>query len=175
MKHFNNRENKAYNINGKLIWESRSVAVSGTIIIEIENEKYVLSGKRGSNAADNKGYWNLICGYLDWDENLQEAMEREIWEESGLDLNILKKNLILDNLSFPWRVDSNPNSNRQNVTIHFGCLSKQNYFPKLNTENNEVLNETEELKWININEIDKFDWAFNHNKIIKKYIKKYKI
>ena len=173
MKKFNNRENKNYKVDGgKILWESRSVAVAGTILIKKSDEIFVLAGKRGKAAADNQGKWNLICGYLDWDESADEALEREVWEESGLDMDILKDSLLMDDLKNPWRVHSCPKtSNRQNVTLHYGCLSKVEDFPKLSIENNEVDGETEEVIWMNIDDIYNYEWAFDHDKIIKKYLK----
>jgi len=193
MKKFNNTENTPHKIidlnrlkeilsdkpelydelirNSKLVWESRSVAVAATIMVQCKGERYVLIGKRGPNAADFQGHWNLICGYLDKDETLQEATEREVWEESGLDLDLLKDNLIIDNLSFPWRVHSHPTANRQNVTNHFACVAKVDELPKLSTDNNEIEGEIEELRWLPISEIDiPYKWAFGHDKVIKKYI-----
>lgn len=172
MKKFNNKENIQHETkDGKIIWESRSVAVAATIIIEVDGDRWVLAGKRGYNAADYQGYWNLICGYLDWNETLEEATKREVWEESGLDLDILSDfDFDSFDLHKPWRVNSDPSANKQNVTCHFGCIVKLDHFPKLSTKYNEVDGETEEVKWIPIDEINDYNWAFSHDKIIELYV-----
>ena len=42
--------------------------------------------------ADNpwKGYWNLPAGYVEVDESLEEAVVREVWEESGFKVRVLE-------------------------------------------------------------------------------------
>jgi 8-oxo-dGTP pyrophosphatase MutT (NUDIX family) len=175
MKKFKNKSNIPHKLdNGKIIWEDRSIAVTGTIIIKIDDNYFVLAAKRGYKSIDFQGKWNLICGYLDWNETLSEAIEREIWEEVGLDLNIVKKFCLVNNLNYPWLINDNPNkSNKQNVTHHFGCISVVDKFPLLTVEYNEVNGEVEDYLWISINSIDDYNWAFNHNKIIKLFVKKY--
>lgn len=171
MKKFNNVENVEHKLpNGKVVWESRSIAVSGTIILKMDDNFFVLGAKRGKKAADYQGYWNLICGYLDWNETLSEAIEREIWEEVGFDLNITKKFLLVDKLNETWRIDDDPiKSNRQNITHHFGGIFVSDKFPELVIDGKE----TEDALWINIEAIDEYNWAFDHDKIIKLFVKKF--
>ena len=89
MKTFKNRHNTCIKQDGKEYWISRSVAVIGTIFMKNtkDNELYVLLSKRGEGTPDCKGYWNLACGYMDFDENGTDAVRREVWEETGLDLD----------------------------------------------------------------------------------------
>jgi len=176
MKKFNNRENKAHKLtDGKILWESRSVAIVATIIVKLDEQYFVLVSKRGRESLDEKGKWNLTCGYLDWDETLNQAVERELWEETGLDLDILKPNLIIDELSSPWRVHSDPIANRQNVSCHFGCVAEVDRLPELSLDNNEVEGEVESVIWLPLDDIDKInkEWAFNHDKIIKMFIERF--
>ena len=37
-----------------------------------------------------KGYWNLPAGYVEVDESLEEAVIREVWEESGFMVRVLE-------------------------------------------------------------------------------------
>lgn len=184
---FNNRENKSYKINDKIVWESRSVAVNCVILAMIQSENYeydtyVLVSKRGPNAADFQGKMNVIAGYLDWDETGTEACLREGWEECGINIkNILDSShfpndndspiIISNDMEQPWHVNTDPNSNRQNVSLRYGMKVILNGLPKLTTDYNEVLGEVEDPLWLNINYIDNFDWAFNHDKLIKEYLK----
>ena len=175
---FNNRENSVHKIGDKIFWESRSVAVNFVIIMMPINtmKLYVLVAKRGPNAADFQGSYNLIAGYLDWDESGKQAVARETWEEVGLNIKDFifnKKYLILKNdLNQPWFVQTDPSSNRQNVSLRYGLkiISKEKKFPKLNIKNNEVKGEVEDPQWMPVEEITNYQWAFNHDQVIRDYL-----
>ena len=92
---FNNRPNICHNIPAKtetglettrILWESRSVAVVCVVLLwkPFCKEPWVLVSQRGPNSADYQGLYNVVCGYLDWDETGFEAVLRETWEEVGL-------------------------------------------------------------------------------------------
>ena len=175
---FNNRENTAHKIDGRIIWESRSPAVNIVVIMTptLNPEPYVLVAKRGPKAADYHGFFNLIAGYLDWDENATQAIYRETWEEVGLYLDDLifdSGNKVLQNdLNQPWFVQTNPDENHQNVSLRYGIklLTTNPKFPDLSVEHNEVEGEVEDPQWMPISKIDKYEWAFNHDKVIKDYL-----
>ena len=174
---FKNRPNPFHKIGDQIIWESRSTAVN-LVVLMVRNfysDPYVLVSKRGPKAADYQGYYNVIAGYLDWDETGSEAVIRETWEECGLDLSeIMKENTILrSNLDQPWNVKTDPASNRQNVSLRYGVkiLTHKDNLPLLNTENNEIEGEVEDPQWMPINRINNYKWAFDHDLLIKEYIK----
>ena len=174
---FNNVPNKSYNIDGKIIWDSRSVAVSGVILAwKIGDElPYVLTSTRGPNSADFQGMENLVCGYIDRNESATESMIRETWEETGLNLvEIMESDVeCINNLEQPWFVASEPTQNLQNVTLRYGlcfAVDVDKEFPVLTTEHNEVVGEVENPRWLRIDEIDNFEWAFGHCDLIKKYM-----
>jgi len=173
---FNNRPNILHEtIEGKKVWESRSVAVNGIILISINNDLYVLASKRGPNAADSQGLMNLPSGYLDWDETGTEAMFREVWEECGLNLNILIEKSFysfMDYISQPWHVNTYITENRQNVSLRYGLYSEVDELFNLTTEHNEIVGEVENSLWLNVKDIDKHKWAFNHDKVIRDFMEK---
>ncbi|MFW6225713.1 MAG: NUDIX hydrolase [bacterium] len=176
MKKFNNKPNKVYNINDKLIWESRSVAVNCLVILSLKNNLYILSEKRGSGSPDNVGKWCFPCGYLDFDETATDAAIREVYEETSLDLYkyVDTSFMLLNNLNQPWYVDSIPNDSKQNVTLRFATVIRDVIFPDLSDEHSEE-NEIDELKWISFTDIGNYDWAFRHDEIIKEFITKYEL
>lgn len=145
----------------KTAWISRSVAVSGFVFCKDQKGKwYILANQRGKGTPDYQGYWNSICGYLDYDENANEAIQREVREETGLSLR--SSNFI------PYFINSNPKENRQNVTIRFykildGDITNWMNFSTDKMEKDEVAN----IRWIPIDEIENYVWAFNHNELIK--------
>ena len=169
---FNNKPNDSVTVSGEQLWISRSVAVNGTIVAIKDHTFYILCSKRGPNAADFQGKMNLIAGYLDFDETASDALKRETWEEVGLNLDeILETKVIISNkLNKPYDIDTDPSLNRQNISLKFGLIfNNPDKLPKLSIDNNEVEGEVEDPMWLEYDDIDNYEWAFNHDKIIKSF------
>ena len=142
---------------------------------------FVLLGQRGPGTPDFQGLWNMPCGYLDWNESATEGVYRELYEETGLDLEeyikeakrYLKINPIKqEDLEQPWFVNHFPDSNRQNVTLRFGVIIESDYLPDLTAENCEP-GEVSDLKWVNVNDMKKYDCAFGHKQVLIDYLGRY--
>lgn len=149
---------------GKRYWVSRSVAVSTFLFLRDVGEIYVLANKRGKGSADFQGLWNCPCGYLDFDETGEEAAVREVREETGYIIE--SKELILD------KVITCPRQNHQNVTLRYICEKDISDIKKLDGDFGGEEEEVEEVKLINIKNIDDYEWAFEHNDIIKEIVLK---
>lgn len=149
---------------GKKYWISRSVAVSTFLFLRDVGEIYVLANKRGKGSADFQGLWNCPCGYLDFDETGEEAAVREVREETGYILE--SKELNLD------KVITCPRQNHQNVTLRYICEKDISDIKKLDGDFGGEEEEVEEVKLINIKNIDDYEWAFEHNDIIKEIVLK---
>jgi len=123
-----------------------------------------LVGERGE-AVDHSGKWCLCCGYLDWDESLQEAVRREVFEEAGLDLRALEAAGDAVVAPEPIFLQSDPAAHRQNVTARFVIELSRLVEPS--TENAEP-GEVVQLKWIQVThaEIAERPWAFHHDEIL---------
>ncbi len=168
----------------RIVWESRSVAVNGCIIAFLprQNIPYVLASKRGPKAADYQGKLNLIAGYLDWDETGTEALYRESWEEVGIDLESFAfpeghadwREVIANDLLNPWQTKTEPDtSDNQNISLRYGFICKLKLgseLLELSLDHNEVDGEVSEAFWLPVNEIDKYEWAFNHDSVIRDYL-----
>lgn len=151
---------------GKEEWISRAIAVLGVVIgIDKNGVKYILAEQRGTGTPDPEyiGCWCLPCGYLDYDENIHQAVAREVLEETGV--NIHPDNFIL------FYINDDPFSDkRQNITFRFkteleGYINDWELTDKF-SESNEV----SDIKWIDLREVNSYKWAFNHERIIKDYI-----
>ncbi len=143
---------------GKEYWISRSVAVAVVVFsYSMEDGYVVLANRRGEGAADFQGLWNVPCGYLDFDETLKEAAVREVFEETGyrLDINHLQMRKISDS----------PSENHQNITVAFGTW--HNCYEEREALCGGEENEVEEIKWIPMCDLDKYQWAFKHDVLIK--------
>ena len=72
------------NMKGKTVWHSRSCAVAVFVFSNANNEWSVAAVKRGTGCPNNVGKWCCPCGYVDYDETVQGAAARELFEECGL-------------------------------------------------------------------------------------------
>lgn len=167
---FNNKQNSSIiSEDGTELWLSRSVAVTVCLIVIHRNQPYILTNQRGTGTPDYAGYWNLVCGYLDYDETVQEAAIREVWEECGINAIELMNNSEVVYFDPPWDVTSSPRNAKQNVTTHHGLVAKVNQLPPVSNAYNEP-NETSDIRWLALEEVSKFEFAFNHQNRIQKFV-----
>ncbi|HKC04473.1 MAG TPA: NUDIX domain-containing protein [Patescibacteria group bacterium] len=137
----------------------RHVAV-GAIILK---DGKVLLTKRGfyqGKPIPEHGKWDIVGGYLDRNENLQEGVKREAKEEVGIaieDINL-------------FRINDSPNrkmEDKQNLDMIF--IAKTQEEVKIATE--EVL----EYSWFDLKNLPSKDqFAFDHLESVelyKKYLK----
>lgn len=178
---FANKENEEITLpDGRIIWLSRSCTVVVTVWCIVDDMPYLLIGKRGAGCPDEVGKWNLPCGYLDWDETLSEAAEREVHEETGLDIRVAQKNadsIIKSYMQHPWKISSEVSGrkeSKQNISHHFALVYKAKKLPKLSMEYCEP-DEVSDLKWIQQEEINNFEYAFGHFAIIQEFLDKEKM
>ena len=150
---------------GREYWISRSVAVLGIVIgTDMYGVKYVLAEQRGTETPDPEfiGKWCLPCGYLDYDETCKQAVAREVVEETGVNIHPENFKLI--------EINDNPyDDKRQNITFRF-ITELEGYIDDFELTNKfSEVNEVMNVKWIPLTAINDYEWAFNHEKIIKKY------
>ena len=158
--------NFAIKINDKIYWISRSVATVGFIFCNLNDKWMVLAAKRGEGAADFQGLWNCPCGYLDYDETLTQCCAREIREETGF--------FISDEALHFDSINDDIAENHQNIIIRFyGTISYGQCKYVSRIPRGGEPNEVEEVKWISVANIDNYQWAFNHDKLIKEIFNKY--
>jgi ADP-ribose pyrophosphatase YjhB (NUDIX family) len=145
---------------GKIFWYSRSVATTALVLCKNTMDEWcVLANKRGSGAPDFKGYWNIVCGYLQFHMSGEENIVKEIWEETGLKLSPKDMNF--------FNVVTNPKENKQNVVIRYYSILNGVCDDYPLTNQNSEPNEVADIKWIPLSTINEYKWAFNHLNLIK--------
>ncbi len=134
----------------------RTVGVVLLAVRKEEDKLQILVQKRASEISFG-GLWCLPCGHLEYNETGEEAAVRETYEEMGILFDKEKLTLI--------ETDTNPNIYNQNVILRYKTTSQGQYINKVNDA------EVSDWKWLNISELDNYNWAFNHKNIIKKLLK----
>lgn len=171
---FKNKPNVCYETTcGKAIYQVRAtvVVVSLNAYIESTDDSLMLVTKRGKSVLLESGKWCLPGGYLDFNEDLPQAAIRELWEESGIDYNSLKKeNILLPMIN--WKITSNPKQDKaQNICVHFGaCISVPDvsHLPKVTNVNCEP-NEVDAVEWVSGKKFKKLDMAFEHKNVVEEF------
>lgn len=174
---FNNKPNPCVELDGKPYFVARDCAVVAEVFLyhAVSQCWYVLLGKRGTGVPDYQGYWGLPCGYLDWNETLYEAVQRELWEETGLLLKeIVNAADLLKSLNLPqadvkapmpWKItDAVREGSKQNVSHHYGFILHWtgDVLPALSLEHTAP-NEAEAAEWVSIDEAKTLEMAFRHS------------
>lgn len=158
MVKFKNKENPCRKLDdGTKVWLSRSVVVVGGMFVDFNGQRFVCGVERGSEIS-HSGQWSLPCGYLDWNETLEQAMVREAYEETNT-------------LTMPsnWKffgIESDPESFRENVSVRFTCFQNGPLW-HIDAEN-AAEGELVQAKWIDTRTISDYNWAFNHEDLIRK-------
>ena len=97
--------------------------------------------------------WALPGGFVDYGENLEEAVIREAKEETGLELTDVKQ----------FHTYSNPERDPRFHTIGTVFIAKAKGKPKAGDD-------AAELKILKLKELEKIDFAFDHKKILEDYL-----
>ena len=145
----------------KTVFSGRFVAVSGFVFAIVNGKYSILANLRGEGTPDYQNHWNAVCGFLECFENSKEGIQREIFEECGFIIDTDDLKVI--------HVETEPEEcNNGNVTIrHRAFLGK--IIPQYVTKEGGEENEVDSVKWIPIDDIDNYKWAFNHRKTIELY------
>lgn len=144
---------------GKTLWSGRYCAVAAFVFRRIDGIWSVLANLRGSGTPDYQGCWNAVCGFLEANETAQQGCSREIFEETGYNIKPEKF------LQVYTQTDPET-SNNGNVTLrHIAIIFDNEEVYKTKPTGGED-NEVDDVKWIPIDEVYDYKWAFNHEKTI---------
>lgn len=159
---------------GKKYWISRAMATRSEVIVQDNDQLYLLINKRGPGTPDFQGCWNITCGYLEYDVTLEENASKELLEETSVYIQSSKWKL--------QHIESDPaRGNRQNVTAVYRVVLTMDEFnqskalgytlPIEGGEENEVSSVW--LMPLTMENINSIEWAFNHKETAIKILQQY--
>lgn len=186
---FNNKLNECTKTeDGRTVFLSRSIAICIPVSVYIKEtgKYYELISQRGAGTPDYNFHYNLVCGYLDYNETLIEASKRELFEETGLDIDSINtKNIVYGIDNKPWDIGDVPNTKLQNVTMRFGIILEFDTISELPKLSNKYCepNEVESVEWVETKEVMRYinssdvirnnnldcKWAFNHHVVFRQW------
>ena len=100
--------------------EKKKELKKNAVAVIVDNDNKILLLKRGNKASWMPSKWSLVGGTIDKDENPKQAIEREIKEETNLDINKFTKSFSIqrnpDSIEhvFACRYDGDPTDIRLN-------------------------------------------------------------
>ncbi len=133
---------------------ARDIVCSGIVV----KDNKVLLIIRGINPEIGK--WALPGGYLSWNETAEEAVVREVKEETGIDTKVKRLSSVNTD---PHRI---PSEDLQNVGLFYEL-------EPLSFELSKQDKEVEDVKWIDLDDIP-LDLAFDHNNVLEDFNKRQK-
>jgi len=120
----------------------------------LDGQKILLT-KRTAKLREG-GKWDLVGGFMNRDETVEESLRREVLEETGYQLISVELFTVID---YPYR----KGSDWQNIGFVYVC--------KAGEKTGEADWESTEQKWFNLDNLPpKQDLAFDHSEIINLYL-----
>jgi len=131
---------------------SRKITSGAAAIIK-NNKGEILLGKREKNHLFYPDIWGIPGGLIDYNETSEQAVRREVKEEVGVNIKIIKKGRVYEEL--PTR------------TLNFQTITFI-YYGKIISGIPKPMDETSEVGWFKPSEIKKMKLAYNQEEILKK-------
>lgn len=119
----------------------------------IQNSAGQILVLKRANASYCEGYWNLPGGKVDFGQTAEEAVIREIEEETMLKTEKAKFLFYMDNLP------------DETTDLHFLSL----FFECTCTGKVIINNESSEYRWIDRDDLKSLNLAFGHDEAINRY------
>jgi len=144
---------------GKYIydWPRPMVSVDAAVFAFFRNKAKLLLINRKNEPF--KGKWCLPGGFVDIDEELDDAVARELFEEAGL------SGIALKQMHTFGRCGRDPRG-RQITIVFMGVASRGHQKPKAGDD-------AAKARWFDIEKLPK-DLAFDHNEVVRFAIEKLK-
>lgn len=124
----------------------------GIDAIILNDKDQLLLIKRDKNSKAYPGYWGLVSGKVDWGEEIEEAVVREVKEETNLDIEE------------PIFVGKYYDKKGRHPTKTMICLP---HICKVTGGELIAGSDAEDAKWFGFNEVKNMDLAFDHKKMLE--------
>lgn len=128
------------------------VGVGGVIL---NNKNQVLLQLRGPKAKNEIGVWKLPGGQIEWGETAISALRREVKEELGVEIKIIKQIFCFDDILI--------NEDQHWLVPFYLCKIKKGR-PK-----NMEPGKTDKIRWFNLNNLPE-NLAFGTSEILSKVV-----
>lgn len=133
-------------------YQNRPCVVDGIVV---NDKREILLIRRGREP--HKGTYAIPGGFIDWNETAKEAVVRELFEETGLDVDVV---------SFVGYFDAlKRDAERHTVTLVFLCKDS-------GTSSLRAGDDADECRWFSLDSLPQL--AFDHAEIIFQCLKNYK-
>ena len=124
----------------KRLYPNQPIVGVGTIIIC--NGKLLLEKRKNE---PGKGKWSVPGGLVDLGESVEQTVIREVKEETGLEVEKPEHIDVVDNII---------RDENGRVKYHFVIID---YFMRLKGGTLKAASDAEELKWVSLNDVEKYD------------------
>ncbi len=152
--------NRPVKIDGQIFYISRSITVS--LYVYCKNSKgelCVLANQRGQGAQNANMLWNIPAGYLDYGESIEQAAQREAYEETGVVVPLNKIEMM--------GINSRPGGRRQDVAVRFSAVLDGTIDDYPVDISHCEPGEVADAGWIPLSGIRSKKWAYGqHEKIL---------
>lgn len=124
----------------KRLYPDQPMVGVGAVILH--NGKILLEKRKND---PGKGKWSIPGGLVELGERVEETVVREVKEETGLDVEKPEHVDVVDNVSF---------DEDGKVKYHFVIID---YFVKLVGGTLSAASDAEELEWVTLDNVEKYD------------------
>jgi ADP-ribose pyrophosphatase YjhB (NUDIX family) len=133
--------------------KQKYVHVGIPVIIQ-NSKKEILLGKRSKNVFTYPNTWGLPGGLSDYGEKLEEGAKREVKEEMGIEIKIIRKS-------------KNTYENLPNKECKFHSVDIP-FYGKIIKGIPNAKDETKEIRWFKPSEIKNMKLVYSHKTILIK-------
>lgn len=141
----------------KRLYPNQPVVGVGAIIVC--NDKILLEKRKSE---PGRGKWSVPGGLVELGESTEQAVIREVKEETGLDVENPELVDVVDNIIF----DENGK-----IEYHFVIVD---YFVKLRGGELNAADDAEELKWVALDDVEKYNITSTLRAFIQRNMEKLK-
>lgn len=129
----------------------------GALIINDKNETLLL--KRGKNSRNQAGYWSKPGGTVEFGEKIEDAIKREIKEEFGVEIELIKF------LGFTDHIMKEENQHWLSISYLAKIIKgePQNLEPEKH----------DEIRWFNLNDLPE-KMTQTTSEVVEEYLKEIK-